>query len=82
MNEEDKKRFARYKKGYIPKSEDDDFIINLDKQTKQEKHSKDIIKQTTVLGYINNIDIQTDTMIKNITNKNITNKNITNKNEE
>ena len=68
MNEEDKKRFARYKKGYIPSLEDDEEILN-----NINKQNKDILKQKQVLGYINNVTVNTDTLIKNITNKNITN---------
>ena len=65
MNEEDKKRFARYKKGYIPSLEDvEDISNNINKQ------NKDNLKQKQVLGYINNVTVNTDTLIKNITNKN------------
>ena len=66
MNEEDKKRFARYKKGYIPSLEDDEYLNNFNVI----KQNKDTIKQKQVLGYINNVTVNTDTLIKNITNKN------------
>ena len=65
MNEDDKKRFARYKKGYIPSLEDDEDILN-----NINKQNKDNLKQKQVLGYINNVTVNTDTLIKNITNKN------------
>ncbi len=66
MNSEDKKRFARYKKGYIPSLEDDEYLNNFNVI----KQNKDSIKQKQVLGYINNVTVNTDTLIKNITNKN------------
>ena len=65
MNLEDKKRFARYKKGYIPSLEDDEYLNNFNLI----KQNKDTIKQKQVLGYINNVTVNTDTLIKNITNK-------------
>jgi hypothetical protein len=65
MNAEDKKRFARYKKGYIPTLEDDEYLNNFNVI----KQNKDNIKQKQVLGYINNVTVNTDTLIKNITNK-------------
>ena len=65
MNEEDKKRFSRYKKGYIPSLEDDEEILN----NNINKQNKDNLKQKQVLGYINNVTVNTDTLIKNITNK-------------
>jgi len=65
MNEDDKKRFSRYKKGYIPSLEDDEDILN-----NINKQNKDNLKQKQVLGYINNVTVNTDTLIKNITNKN------------
>jgi hypothetical protein len=67
MNEEDKKRFARYKKGYIPSLEDEEYLNNTYINNKQ---TKDNLKQKQVLGYINNVTVNTDTLIKNITNKN------------
>ena len=66
MNEEDKKRFARYKKGYIPSLEDEEYLNNTYINNKQ---TKDNLKQKQVLGYINNVTVNTDTLIKNITNK-------------
>ena len=65
MNEEDKKRFARYKKGYIPSLEDEEYLNNFNVI----KQTKDNLKQKQVLGYINNVTVNTDTLIKNITNK-------------
>ena len=65
MNAEDKTRFARYKKGYIPTLEDDEYLNNFNVI----KQNKDNIKQKQVLGYINNVTVNTDTLIKNITNK-------------
>jgi len=65
MNEEDKKRFARYKKGYIPLPEEEDEYLAIAKQ------NKDNLKQKQVLGYINsnNISVNSDILIKNITSK-------------
>ena len=67
MNEEDKKRFARYKKGYIPSLEDDEYLNNFNLN----KQNKDNLKQKQVLGYINsdNISVNSDSLIKNITSK-------------
>ena len=67
MNEEDKKRFARYKKGYVVSSkEEDDFLSNYSSN----KQDKDILKQKQVLGYINSVSVNPDVLINNITNKN------------
>jgi hypothetical protein len=65
MNEEDKKRFCRYRKGYITSIDDEELIL-FNKKKQELKESK----QKQVLGYINNVNINTDTLIKNITNKN------------
>jgi len=62
MNQEDKKRFARYRKGYIPSLEDENEIFN-NKKTDLNDNSK----QKTILGYINNINVNSDILIKNIT---------------
>jgi len=67
MNEEDKKRFARYKKGYVVSAkEEDEFLSNYNNN----KQDKDILKQKQVLGYINSVSVNPDALINNITNKN------------
>ena len=67
MNEEDKKRFARYKKGYIISLEDEEEYLN---NLNISRQNKDILKQKQVLGYINTVNINPDILVKNITNKN------------
>jgi hypothetical protein len=59
MNSEDKKRFERYMKGYVPKDEDN-FEENDDKNK---------------IGFINNINIEKKTLITNIIDKNNKDKN-------
>ena len=66
MNEEDKKRFARYRKGYVISSEDEEEFLN---NLNISKQNKDNIKQKQVLGYINTVVVNPDILIKNITNK-------------
>ena len=65
MNQEDKKRFARYRKGYISSFEDDELLF----QIKKKQELKDF-KQKQSLGYIDNISINSESLINNITNKN------------
>lgn len=65
MNQEDKKRFARYRKGFIPSKEDDELLLLHIKNNQISKESK----KTQSLGYINNIDVNSENLIKNITNK-------------
>ena len=65
MNQEDKKRFARYRKGFISSKEDDDLLFLHIKNNQISKESK----KTQSLGYINNIDVNSENLIKNITNK-------------
>lgn len=62
MNQEDKKRFERYRKGYIPKNEDDNQygISNTIKNTK--------------IGYIDKIDINKNILITDIITTNKTSK--------
>ena len=66
MNEEDKKRFARYRKGYYISPEDEEEYLN---NLNIAKQNKDILKQKQVLGYINTVIVNSDILIKNITNK-------------
>ena len=56
MNELDKKRFARYKKGYIHKIDefDDDKYIN---------------NNNTKLGHIAKIDVKIDELVKSLVKK-------------
>jgi len=65
MNQEDTKRFARYRKGFISSKEDDDLLLLHIKNNQISKESK----KTQSLGYINNIDVNSENLIKNITNK-------------
>jgi len=66
MNEEDKKRFARYRKGYVISAEDEEEFLN---NLNISKQNKDNLKQKQVLGYINTVVVNPDILIKNITNK-------------
>ncbi len=67
MNEEDKKRFCRYRKGYITSIDDEELIL-FNKKQKELKESK----QKQVLGYINNdVNVNSENLIKNITTKQI-----------
>jgi hypothetical protein len=63
MNEDDKKRFARYRKDYVP-SPDDEFIINKSKLGEIEEVN--IKKCDLVKNILNNIT-------NNNTNNNINN---------
>ncbi len=56
MNEEDKQRFARYRKGYVEPVES---VNNTNDDNKLKK------KQT--LGYIEKIEVNTDSLVKEIT---------------
>ena len=67
MDEEDRKRFARYYPGYVEppeesQSSDEDKITNPD-DNKDEK----LIK--TKLGYIKAISVDKESLIKNVINK-------------
>ena len=64
MNEEDKKRFARYYPGYVePQINDED---NLDNENTNENTNEN---KKNVLGYIAKIDIDKDKLINDtITN--------------
>jgi hypothetical protein len=64
MNNEDKKRFARYRKGYNSTLEDND-LINMKKNDKIANQ----ISQTKILGYVDTINIKTETLINEITTK-------------
>ena len=64
MNNEDKKRFARYRKGYNSTLEDND-LINMKKNDKIANQ----ISQTKILGYVDTISIKTETLINEITTK-------------
>ena len=67
MNNEDKKRFARYRKNYDSTLEDNE-LINLRKNDKLTNNSQS--NQTKMLGYVDNINIKTETLINEITTKN------------
>jgi hypothetical protein len=56
MNEQDKLRFARYRKGYVQQieNENDDNSMN----NKPQK-----------IGYISNVEIKADDLIKKVINK-------------
>jgi len=60
MNNEDKIRFARYRKGYISIKEDEELFI-------KKKNIKE--NKTQILGYVSNIDIKNETLISQITQK-------------
>jgi hypothetical protein len=65
MNEEDKQRFARYRKDYIPSVNDDVIIDIFDKKKKEQ------------LGFVNNITINKDEIINNVlSNKTVSNQNV------
>jgi hypothetical protein len=61
MNSEDKKRFERYRKGYIPQNEDENGGYN----------SGNTTTKNTKIGYIDKIDINKNVLITDIitTNK-------------
>jgi hypothetical protein len=61
MNSEDKKRFERYRKGYIPKNED-------------ESVSGSNSGSNTKIGYIDNININKNGLITDIITTNKTSK--------
>ena len=69
MNNEDKKRFARYRKNYDSTLEDNE-LINLRKNDKLTYNSQsNQSNQTKMLGYVDNINIKTETLINEITTK-------------
>ena len=55
MNEEDKKRFARYRKGYIPTLEDENELNNSSNNSK-----------TTKIGFIENINVNMNVLVNDI----------------
>ena len=56
MNEEDKKRFARYRKGYVPTLEDESNINgNINGNSK-----------TTKIGFIENINVNMNILVNDI----------------
>ena len=57
MNEEDKKRFARYYPGYIETPEQDDTLEN---DTLENDNSND---KKNVLGYIDKINIDKEKLV-------------------
>jgi hypothetical protein len=69
MNNEDKKRFARYRKNYDTTLEDNE-LINLRKNDKLTYNSQsNQSNQTKILGYVDNINIKTESLITEITSK-------------
>jgi len=59
MNEEDKKRFARYYPGYIePQVEEDD-----NSETNENNENTEHNDKKNILGYIDKIDIDKDKLI-------------------
>jgi hypothetical protein len=62
MNEEDKKRFARYMKGYIP-TEEDNELLNIDIHNSEKKKKEQ-------LGYVEEIKINKDEIINNVLTSN------------
>ena len=65
MNQEDKKRFERYRKGYIPQNEDESYSVNSNST------------KNTKIGYIDKIDINKNVLITDIITTNKSNKIIT-----
>jgi hypothetical protein len=63
MNNEDKKRFARYRKGYNSTLEDNE-LINSKKIDKNVNNN-----QTKMLGYVSDINIKSENLINEITIK-------------
>ena len=59
MNEEDKKRFARYRKGYIPTLEDENEVNNSN-------------NKTTKIGFIENINVNMNVLVNDIIVNNTT----------
>ena len=59
MNEEDKKRFARYRKGYIPTLEDEEYING---NGNGNSHSN----KTTKIGFIENINVNMNILVNDI----------------
>jgi hypothetical protein len=55
MNEEDKKRFARYKKGYIDNENENDYINTNTNNTMKTK-----------LGVVNKVDVNMNVLIGDI----------------
>jgi len=65
MNEEDKKRFARYRKGYIPTLEDENGINNSNSNSNSNN-------KTTKIGFIENINVNMKVLVNNIIESNNT----------
>lgn len=61
MNEEDKKRFARYRKGYIPTLENENGLNNSNSNNKNTK-----------IGFIENINVNMNVLVNNIIESNNT----------
>ena len=66
MNEEDKQRFARYRKGYV------EPIENINNHHNNHTVDDNKLKKKQTLGYIEKIEVNTDSLVKEIT-KNTTN---------
>ena len=62
MNAEDKKRFERYRKGYIPQNENESI------------ENRNSSNTTTKIGYIDKIDINKNILITDIITTNKTSK--------
>lgn len=56
MNEQDKLRFARYRKGYVPPIENENDENSMNNKTQK-------------IGYISNVEIKADDLIKKVINK-------------
>jgi hypothetical protein len=63
MNEEDKKRFARYRKGYIPTLEDENELNG---------SSNNNNNKTTKIGFIENINVNVNVLVNDIIINNTT----------
>lgn len=61
MNEEDKKRFLRYKKGYMPTIEEENELNGISNKTKNTNTNT-----TTKIGFIETININKNVLVNDI----------------
>ena len=80
MNKEDSLRFARYRKDYIPpvdnnnnnnNNDNDNFNNNNNDNFNNNNNDNDNVndnenKKKTKIGYINNIEVKKESLVKNI----------------
>jgi len=63
MNEEDKKRFLRYKKGYMPTIEEENELNGISNKT---KNTNTNTNTTTKIGFIETININKNVLVNDI----------------